>query len=274
MENNNISRHEVCKKLQAATCSICVELDGEIISKGSGWSVNPDGIVCTAAHVLTGRVPLRIEDIEDLNMKYWVKFMGFPEYECKVALPLIMVKGEIFQSELILDIATLVPKSKITFQLPFLTTLLEAPTLGDIVYFAGFSDEIELPFLGGKLSNKLIGVDDFQKQFNRNGNVDMVNIMIKQGIVGNIRQFVFGSSEQNSEMKGGEIFYIDNAMHSGASGGGPVVNESGKVIGLITKRAVTKVSKPEDNLLNLAVPSGSTECLTLKPLNVLPRKNV
>ncbi|EHK9578220.1 hypothetical protein HJA67_004631 [Vibrio parahaemolyticus] len=58
--------------------------------------------------------------------------------------------------------------------------------------------------------------------------------------------------------------HLDNGMHSGASGG-PVVNMSGDVVGIITQqRAVTKASQSE--VPSLVVPSGSTVAISLKPL--------
>src|SRR5690625_1128234 len=58
-----------------------------------------------------------------------------------------------------------------------------------------------------------------------------------------------------------ELYYIDNVMHSGASGG-PVSNKSGKVVGVITKRAVTSVSYPDLEYPNKEVPSGSALAVT------------
>lgn len=54
-------------------------------------------------------------------------------------------------------------------------------------------------------------------------------------------------------------------MHSGASGG-PVVNEDCKVIGVITKRAVTGVSYTDMENPNQEVPSGSTLSITPKTI--------
>lgn len=50
-------------------------------------------------------------------------------------------------------------------------------------------------------------------------------------------------------------------MHSGASGG-PVINEKGKAIGVITKRAVTSVSYPDLDNPKKDVPSGSALAIT------------
>jgi hypothetical protein len=265
-----LNSYEICKKIQSATCSIAVELEGEIISRGTGWSFSANGEIFTAAHVLSGRVPIKTKDIEDPNIKYWVKFMGYPEFECKRALPFITVKSDFFNEDVVIDIATLIPKSKLLYQAPFITTLFDPPKLGDTVYFAGFSDEIELPFLGGKLSRRLGGLQQFETHMERNGNVDMINLMIKRGMVGNIREVSFGSSIQNMSMNA-DIYYIDNALHSGASGG-PVVNENGEVVGVVTQRAVTKVSHADEKIFNLTVPAGSTVGLSLKPLKIFPQE--
>jgi S1-C subfamily serine protease len=57
----------------------------------------------------------------------------------------------------------------------------------------------------------------------------------------------------------GDIFYIDNVLHSGASGG-PVVDYKGELIGILTERAITTV--PYENTPKLRVPSGAAVALT------------
>ena len=51
-------------------------------------------------------------------------------------------------------------------------------------------------------------------------------------------------------------YYVDNVMHSGSSGGS-VADGRGLVVGIIAKRAVTKVPFPELIDPNEDVPSGS-----------------
>jgi hypothetical protein len=53
----------------------------------------------------------------------------------------------------------------------------------------------------------------------------MTGPIIKHGYIGNIRRIFADDNSQNIRIET-DVFYIDNGMHSGASGG-PIVNEEG-----------------------------------------------
>ena len=61
--------------------------------------------------------------------------------------------------------------------------------------------------------------------------------MVKSGMIGNRKSVFLFDGSLTLET---ELFYIDNQLHSGASGG-PVVNINADVIGIITQRAITSV---------------------------------
>lgn len=253
--------YEICQALQAATCSIKVFLHGEEISHGSGFSFLPSGEVITAAHVVTGRVPLREADFEEPGVEILCKFSGYTARKYKVAIRGFQIQVPGFINPVDIDFSMLVPIAPIKHQHPFLTAVVNAPKLGSTVYAAGFSDEIELPFgLGRNITAGTAGSRDFFSAMRLGYEADMLQLMCKKAMVGNSRRFSF--SNTNIEITG-ELYYLDNGMHSGASGG-PVVNTKGEAVGLITQRAVTSLG--EGDSPKLRVPSGSTLVLSLGPM--------
>jgi len=90
--------------------------------------------------------------------------------------------------------------------------------------------------------------------------------------VGNIRRIFADDNSQNIKIET-DVFYIDNGMHSGASGG-PIVNEEGVALGVLTQRAIT--SAHQSNNSELKVPSGSSIGISLqilKTVSELRQKN-
>ena len=120
---------------------------------------------------------------------------------------------------------------------------------------AGFPDEIENPL--GWTRNINRADPRFSEDPEIDRKIELVNqqLMIKSGMVGHVGDM---SIDPDGSGKKLEIrtYYIDNAMHSGASGG-PVVDAHGRVIGTISKRAVTIIPIPELETPNKEVPSGS-----------------
>ena len=87
--------------------------------------------------------------------------------------------------------------------------------------------------------------------------------MIKSGMLGYRAGVVLSDGNLTLE---GDVFYVDNQLHRGASGG-PVVNRDGELVGIITQRAITSVAFRETP--DLKVPSGSTVAVsprTIEPL--------
>lgn len=244
-------------------CSILVYLDDELISDGSGFVINNDGIVFTAAHVVTGRMPIQERDYKDPNAKIFVKFKNMPAVEYCVGICGLNIGTSSFTENLQIDQALLVPKNPINLSFePFI--IGSPPKLGEEVCFAGYSDELQVPFQ----IDRLIKPDTVDLEFGvgvrRGHNSDITGPMIKRGVVGNLLNIETIENATDQKVRCA-VFYIDNGIHSGASGG-PIVNRQGQAIGVIVQRATTSASQSQD--AGLAVPSGAT--VGLSCLHTIP----
>lgn len=260
---------DLYEKISQACCYITVFLDDEKISEGTGFSFSKTGDVLTAAHVVTGRWPIMQEDYRSSGLRIFCKFPGIPLIEYKVAFCAITLQVPGFSEPIQLDLAALVAQTKSSIAFPFLRTLVHPPKLGQRVLLAGYSDELELPFDFKKLLEpKMPGVSTFLDAMDKGYMADMTGPLIKQGYVGNLRRIAAENSSAAERIEC-EIMYIDNSMHSGASGG-PVVNVNGDVVAMITKRSITSVS--QSRYPGLDVPSGCTVALGLQPLVYIAQK--
>ncbi|WP_206745123.1 S1 family peptidase, partial [Vibrio vulnificus] len=258
-----LMRHTIYNKVARSTGILTVFLGEEKISQGSCFCFLDSGEVLTAAHVVTGRFPIQQDDVNDPEAKYFVKFANVPVLEYKVKFCAITIQVEAFKEPIQIDLALLKPKQDFDVSYPAISANVNPPNLGDEVLIAGYSDEIELPFLVDKIIDRdYSGVREFFDAMDKGYLADMTGPMIKRAYVGNHRTIIAGQSESGIELQC-DVMYLDNGMHSGASGG-PVVNMSGDVVGIITQRAVTKASQSE--VPSLVVPSGSTVAMSLKPL--------
>lgn len=252
------------RRISPACCYITVFLDDEKISEGTGFAFTPDGQVLTAAHVVAGRFPVQKGDCDSPGLKIFCKFPGVlvAEYAVAMGCPEIEVPG--FKSRVQLDMAGLRPKVPFSHTVPWIPVPLETPRLGQRVFMAGYSEELRLPFdVDRLLAPTTDGADAFRAAMEKGYQADMTGPLIKQGHVGNIRRIVASGSHGTLEC---DVMYIDNAMHTGASGG-PLFNERGAAIGVLTQRAVTNVDVGEKET---RVPSGSTVAISLLPLRFAP----
>lgn len=180
----------------------------------------------------------------------------------------ITLKIAAFTAPIDIDLAVLVPKIPIGVEIPFLPMEISPPLLGERVFLAGYSDELSLPFEVDKLlGREFTGAADFLEAMNKGYMADMTGPLIKQGHIGSSRRVVAQNTGEGHRVEC-EVIYIDNAMHSGASGG-PILNEAGQVVGIITKRATTSAAQSSD--AKLAVPSGCTIGIGLQPLQHVAR---
>jgi hypothetical protein len=134
--------------------------------------------------------------------------------------------------------------------------------LGDEVVFGGFSTEVEFPFQVDRMLAANVEGFDVLKGALRSGIKErLAGPMLKRGAVGNvIRAEAVSSSGPGVRQT---VFYIDNAIHDGASGG-PIVTEDGQVCGIISKCAVVRAGDVQTGTIK--VPSGSTLGVGLDPL--------
>lgn len=265
--------HDLYNKIAKSVGVLTVFLDGEKISQGSCFCFLNTGEVVTAAHVITARSPIKQEDVQDPSVQYFIKFPNVPLLEYTVSFCAITVYVDFFEKPIQIDIAVLQPKRNYEVEYPVLPMDANPPRLGDQVFLAGYSDELKIPFSIDRIIYKdRQGVDDFLQAMSKGYAADMTGPMIKRAYVGNHVVAGANNSHENFSLTW-DIFYLDNGMHSGASGG-PVVNESGVAVGIITQRAITSASQYDAPSLD--VPSGSTIAVSfqsLLALNTFPQGN-
>ena len=129
--------------------------------------------------------------------------------------------------------------------------------VGTQVLMAGFPDEMEAPLRWtDAIDRHHEGFKDTPEETEKK--VESVNqlLMIKSGMIGYSDSLMLDPEGSNERTFDVGFYYVDNAMHSGSSGG-PVVNLLGQALGIITKRAVTRVSYPDLANPNKEVPSGA-----------------
>jgi len=254
--------NELYEKVSTSCCYVTVFLGEEKISEGSGFAYMATGEVLTAAHVVTGRWPIQTADYRAPDQRIFCKFPGVPLVEYTIFFCAITVNVQSFSEPIQLDLAVLLPKSPFVEAVSHLRALVHPPQLGERVFVAGYSDELVLPFQFDKLLTKTDdGVPAYLEAMEKGYMADMTGPLIKQGHVGNIRRVIAENTSTGDRIEC-DFMYIDNSMHSGASGG-PVFNENGDAVGVITKRAVTSAS--QEHYPKLEVPSGCTIGLGLQP---------
>jgi hypothetical protein len=256
------------QRIADACCYITVFVGDEKVSDGTGFAYTASGEVLTAAHVVTGRWPIRHEDYNDPDQAIYCKFSGMPVAEYRVFFCGIDLEVPAFTGRIQLDLAILLPKQPPAVAVPYIPANVNPPKLGERVYMAGFSEEVELPFnVDRLLQHDFPGASEFREAMRTGYMADMSGPLIKQGIVGNLRRIVAENSQSGDHIAC-DVMYIDNAMHYGASGG-PVVNGLGEAVAVVSQRAVTRVDVGEEKV---RVPSGCTLAISLAPLLHIVRK--
>ena len=258
---------DLYEEIQQPCGFVTVFLDDEVVSEGSCFTVAPDGSVITAAHVVTGRWPIKVEDNADPRVRIFIKFPQKPLLKYKVAVGVFQVEAPVFKEGIQLDIAVLVPvdaKEAQPFEYLSVNVRKTSLGLGQKVFLAGYSDDLCLPFGLERIVDPAVeGVPEFLAAMQTGYIADMMGPLVKSAYVGNLRRIVASNAKTKIEV---DTFYLDCGIDCGASGG-PVVDEAGEVLGVIIQRGVTDAGQRD--YPNLRVPSGSTLCLSLKPLSVI-----
>lgn len=252
--------------MRRAIAHVVVTEDGEKISEGSGFSFLPTGEILTAAHTIAGGFPVKEEELQAPGRCITVYF--FEQNRVLTYKPAVCPIQINFTSPQIkplqLDAAIIVPAEPQKSKFEYLKAYTHPPKLGDELYFGGYSNEIEFPFnFDRHIDSGTEGMDQFRSQFGSGIRSRISAPMIKHGIVGNIFVGSTGSSTADLNVTS---FYLDNQIHSGASGG-PVVSRNGDAVGMIIKRAVTSATQEDGR--NVEVPSGSTLGIGLDFLRAL-----
>jgi len=237
--------------------------NGDVISEGTGFAFSADGCLMTAAHVVAGGFPVKKGEVDQASRTIIAFFVNQGrQILYKPAICPVQIDGSGLDKPLQLDVAVLMPTEKPQSDLSFLTTSIEPPKLGDAMYFGGYSDEVEMPFLVDRsLSPRTEGLDVYHRAIATGIKARMAGPIIKHGMVGNVVEGR-GSREGNLVIKQ-TAFYLDNQVHYGASGG-PIVGRDGVARGVISKRMVTTANGTE-------VPAGSTLGLGFDWMLALPQ---
>ena len=258
---------EIARRLEETTCVLDVYDNGAKYSQGSGFTINSEGVIVTAAHVITGRIPIREEDWKDPRISITARSTVVPELEYRLLLCGLSVTIPVALAEpLLIDLAILVPMETIR-GCPFIQVSTSSSPLGSKVMMAGYPDELETPLLFDQAIDRQSEIykrdaDNIERELEKTRQL----LMLKSGLIGHVNSASFEIGQEEKWRLETTIYYIDNAMHSGSSGG-PVVNDMGEAIGVITKRAVTRVSYPDLDNPNKEVPSGSA--LAISPQTIL-----
>lgn len=254
------------QSINVACCHIAVTVHDDLVSEGSGFAFLPTGEVLTAAHVITGRVPIEEKDYRDPNQRIFCKFPSRPQSEYRVAVCGVNIQVPDFADIIQIDIALLVPASSPSSDIPHLVANTNPPQLGELVFAAGYSDELTAPFgLDQLVPGGAAALNSVSQSAHTGYLADLGGPIIKQGYVGNIIRAIATYGAEAKELHV-ELFYIDNSVHSGASGG-PICNARGEAVGVITKRAVTSAS--QERAPGIMVPSGCTVAIGLQPLRAM-----
>lgn len=247
----------VAEKLLRTTYVVDVYQDGELYSSGSAYCFHEQGFLATAGHVITNRTPIREEDWKDPGLKVLARIAGGKEAAYEVAMCGMNLAWEgVLVRSLQVDLAVLRP-SEPRSGVEHLGWHTTRRPVGTRVLMAGFPDEMEPPLRFTEAVDPgnpgfRDSAEETAEKIRKVGQIPMV----KSGMVGYSDSVKVDLDGSGSRVFDVGVYYVDNAMHSGASGG-PVVDLSGKALGTITHRAVTKVPFPELEEPNKDVPSGS-----------------
>lgn len=250
---------KLCSSLEQTTYVIKAYENDEPYSEGSGFCINKNGFLITAAHVVTGRTPIREEDYLNENVKIVAKTKKELPRTYKVICCGITINWPDgpFKEPIQIDLAILRPIDQL-INVPFLEIEHSRQPIGTEVLMAGFPDELEFPLQFDKsIDHDYLKTKQSQEKIEYSlEHVKGLLLMMKSGMIGYSDGLNFSGFDGTDFKLNVNVFYVDNVMHSGASGG-PVINKSGKVVGVITKRAVTRVPFPDLEKPMKEVPSGS-----------------
>lgn len=245
---------QISKVIKQCTYAVDVFYKEERISGGSAVAFNSLGYLLTAAHVVV-RLEHIDKDVKDTDTVILAKTNSstYQPFRIGPCAPVISLPKYLRKS-IVVDLAILIPLGQKS-DIPFLEVRTSNIQIGERVLLAGYPDEVNLPFSFDSLLNY---IDPDVKRQQPNIEIAKRLLMIKSGMVGHTSGFNM-SDVANDISISGDILYVDNAMHSGASGG-PVVDEQGKIAGIITQRALTQV--PFEETPGLRVPSGTSIAIT------------
>lgn len=259
---------KICSKLKETTYFVNIfGPEGEPLnsetdySVGSAVAINDKGDLLTAAHVIDPRLSnsnppwSKIkEDLKDPNtiilaMNKNAKRARFNQY--RLFGHITWLTNPSTKEPLLIDLAILRPLEPQS-NIPYLKIRKNPSLIGTKVLAAGFPDDMELPFNLAYNYEPDFEIPEINKSFDQQFRIAKKLLMIKSGMIGYQTPVILTDGNHTLQ---GEVFYIDNELHSGASGG-PVVNTNLEVVGILTERALTSMST--EDTPRLKIPSGSS----------------
>jgi len=246
-----MDKKEICQKIKYAMRKVIITLDGNVISFGSGVVISHSGVLLTANHVLEDclgdpRARIIVDGVEKINQI---------EYKIRLGGVSFNINQPEFVKPINIDLAILEPIKAMNADF-FVELGNGLASEGEEVIMAGFPDDINPPlnfnkvlnFDNPKLGEKKMEIENFFEN-------SMRFLMMKSAIVGNVQKVNIQDSQKNINIGGG-VYWLDNTVTYGASGGA-VVDSSCKLLGIISEKGVTGGVDSTDR-----VPSGSTMALS------------
>lgn len=182
-----MKKTDIAERLRHATYVLEMYDGDEKYSTGTGFAVNNEGVLLTAAHVITGRIPIREKDWLDPDLTILGYTKESPEeVEYTPLLCGITIDMEVFRNPLLVDAAVLVPKEEYRDgPRPFLEVSSEESTVGTEVLMAGYPDELEPPLLFNRKIDRRSEAyqrsdDDIERELEKTRE----QLMIKSGMIG------------------------------------------------------------------------------------------
>lgn len=256
-----MNKIEICNKIKNSIRKLMV-FDGEKAkSYGTAIVINDSGLLLTANHVISKYSKLANHKL----LAYGLHNIPEMEYEPTFNFSIDIGEPDYFKP-LQIDLAILNPL-KSTDKVEFIELEDENALEGTDVIMAGFPDEVHPPLNFDKMLNfENPELFKNKEQIENFFEVFIRMIFIKGGMIGSAQRTVLncihkvhGIEKQISVE--GAVYWIDNSSNHGASGG-PVVNSSGKLVGIISEMGLTTHQVLKDVYLD--VPSGATMALSHK----------
>ncbi len=258
-----MNKIQICEKLKKSIRKIILFNNNQIISSGTGIAITETGILLTANHVVKQYATLSNPKIIASAASGAGDILRH-EYKPFLYNVSFNINMPEFAKPLGIDLAILQPIEKITEKVTFIELEDDIPLEGTTIIMAGFPDEIKPPlhfdkilnFENPELDEKRTEIEDFFKHL-------MCLVMMKSGMIGAIHKIklsgnsIISGIQKNINVEGAD-YWIDNASTYGASGG-PVVNSSCKLIGILCEKGMTT-----EPYIDLEIPSGSTMALSHK----------
>lgn len=252
----------ICEKIKKCIrhVNLVDERSGKriVVSSGTGSVIRDDGLILTAAHVL----------MEDCERPYLGRILishpevGEVEYESlfPTALKLNIEPAE-YIKPIVIDLMLIKPITPLSKSIDFLSLSTNLGDLGDDVVLAGYPDDTDLPFkfldninyTNPSLGMSLGDIEAMRNVFRLPLMKRAMIGLVSEIILNDLKPDITGTKIPESINLHGAIYWLDNHLTYGGSGG-PIVNKDGDLIGVITEKSFTA---DKEKGVPKSVPSGT-----------------